>query len=54
MNRQWWRVKVYHEESSSTTTLDMYANSIDEIIEELDSDGLWTFVSAYPDESDPL
>lgn len=48
---QWWLVKVYDAESSSTTTLSKFGE-LDDIIAELKSDGLWHFVSARPEGSE--
>jgi hypothetical protein len=48
MNEQWWLVKVYDAESSSTTTLNKFGN-LDNIIHDLEEDGLWEFVSARPE-----
>ena len=51
MTEQWWAVKVYDAESSSTTTLNRFGE-LDAIIKELKEDGLWEFVSAVPEGSD--
>lgn len=47
INEQWWHVKVYDAESSSTTQLEK-CGELDDIIKELKDDGLWEFVSARP------
>jgi hypothetical protein len=45
----WWIVKVYDEESQTTTNLVKFG-TLEEIKKELNEDGLWTFVSAKPEE----
>lgn len=47
----WWSVKVYDKESESTTTLSKFG-SLDDIIEELQKDNLWEFVSARLEEEE--
>lgn len=47
MHNQWWHVKVYDAESSSTTQLER-SGELSDIIADLNEDGLWQFVSATP------
>jgi hypothetical protein len=46
---QWWQVKVYDAQSSSTTAVSKFGE-LDDIIAGLKEDGLWEFVSAHPEE----
>ena len=48
-NERWWQVKVYDAESSSFTKLSKFGE-LDNIIAELQEEGLWEFVSAEPEE----
>ena len=45
-----WNVTVFHERSNSYTTLTRYANSVEDVQAELESeyedDNSWVFVSA--------
>lgn len=41
----WWSVKVYDEQTGTSTTLSKWGD-LDSIIKELETDGLWQFVSA--------
>ena len=47
----WWVIKVFDKETNTTTTLNSFG-FLDIIKENLASDGLWEFVSAYPEECD--
>lgn len=42
-----WFIKVFDPESCSTTQIERYGD-LDDIICELEEDGLWEFVSARP------
>jgi hypothetical protein len=44
----WWNVKVFDEETKTTTTLSKCGDLLD-IIKELNDEGLWVFVSAQPE-----
>jgi len=44
----WWNVKVFDEETRTTTTLSKFGD-LSDIIKELSDDGLWVFVSATPE-----
>lgn len=54
----WWKVKVFHEKSSSCTHLSKYANNPDEIRQSLEEEyedaNSWVFVSAEPEISNLL
>jgi hypothetical protein len=41
----WWVIKVYDPKSKSRTTLNRFG-VLDEIIQELNDEGYWQFVSA--------
>lgn len=49
----WWKVKVFHEKSSSYTHISRYANNLDEIRQSLEEEyedaNSWVFVSAEPE-----
>ena len=53
----WWRVKVYHPLSQSYTWLDMFAEDVGEIedqlkneVDQLNPENSWVFVDAEPSE----
>ena len=46
---EWWIVKVYDAKSRSSTTLNK-CGDLDDIIQEIKDEGLWTYVSARPEE----
>ena len=48
MEKIWWVVKVFDKESHTTTTIGRFG-LIENIKSELETEGLWQFVSAEPE-----
>ena len=44
----WYRIKVYDQKSETYTYLDHFGDP-DSIVEQIDSEGLWQYVSMYLD-----